>query len=49
MELRQKQLHEAVEQLTDENQSYLLEVLEALFFLQSENDIADLEPETVQL
>ena len=47
-DLREKQLHEAVERLTDENQSFLLEVLEALFFLQSESDIADLEPETMQ-
>ena len=47
-ELRERQLHEAVDQLTDENQSYLLGVLEALLFLQDESDISDLEPETTQ-
>jgi len=47
-ELKEGQLRGAVERLTDENQSYLLEILEALFFLQNERDISDLEPETAQ-
>jgi len=35
-DLREGQLLEAVDQLTDENQSHLLGVLEALFFAQNE-------------
>jgi len=42
-DLREKQLHEAIEQLTDENQSHLLGVLEALFFAQSDGEAATLE------
>jgi|GEM_PF-1841096 len=45
--LREKQLHEAVEQLTDENQDRLLGVLEALFFAQNEGEMVVLEPEAV--
>ena len=37
-ELREMQLHEAIEQLTDENQSRILGVLEALFFAQHETE-----------
>jgi len=36
MDLRESKLLEAVDQLTDENQSHLLGVLEALFFAQNE-------------
>jgi len=45
MNTGQKQLHEAVEQLTDENQSHLLGVLEALYFAQNESEMAAPEPE----
>ena len=43
MDTSKKQLHEAVEQLTDENQSYLLGVLEALYFAQNEREMTALE------
>jgi len=45
MDSRKKQLHEAVEQLSDENQSHLLGVLEALYFVQNEREIATPELE----
>jgi len=47
-ELREKQLHETLERLTDESQSYLLGVLEALLFAQGEGEMAVLEPEAAQ-
>ena len=47
-DLREKQLHEAIERLTDESQSHLLGVLEALFFAQGEGEMAVLEPEVAQ-
>jgi len=46
-ELREKRLHEAVDQLTDENQSHLLGVLEALFHIQNEEWMVASELETV--
>jgi len=47
-DLRERQLFEAIDQLTDENQSHLLGVLEALFFAQGEGEMAVLEPEVAQ-
>jgi len=44
MDSRKKQLHEAVEQLSDENQSHLLGVLEALYFAQNERGMTTSEP-----
>jgi len=41
-------LLEAVDRLTDENQSHLLGVLEALFFAQNEGETAVLEPEAAR-
>jgi len=47
-DLRENRLREAVERLTDENQSRLLGVLEALFFVQGEGETPAPEPEAVQ-
>ena len=47
MDLREKQLYEFVEQLTSENQSHLLGVLEALYFIQNEKEMTAPELETV--
>lgn len=48
MDLSGKQLCEAVEQLNDENQSHLLGVLEALYFVQNEREASALELEAAQ-
>jgi len=49
MNLKEKQLHEAIEQLSDENQSHLLGVLEALYFVQNEREITTPELEAAPL
>ena len=48
MDFREERLHEAVERLTDENQSRLLGLLEALFHVQKEGEPPALEPEAAQ-
>ncbi|MCL2232061.1 MAG: hypothetical protein FWB99_03190 [Treponema sp.] len=47
MNLKEKQLYEAVEELSDENQSHLLGVLEALYFVQNEREGAAIEQKAV--
>jgi len=45
-DLKKKQLSETVERLSDESQSHLLGVLETLYFIQNEREIAFSEAET---
>jgi len=47
MDTSKNQLYEAVEQLSDENQSHLLGVLEALYFVQNEREGAAIEQKAV--